>query len=100
MSPQGTPYVDIHDIHALALDKFGFRAEIGKMVEEAVELADAAIRYLNGKASKADLRQEIIGVESVVASVRSELGSDDDWERDTLAQARKLAEHLGRTLHV
>lgn len=79
---------------ARALAKWGLQAQLGKLVEELVEAADAAIKLMQGRVASTALMEEIIGVESVVQSVRGLLGQDWEWELLRADQEEKLLRHL------
>lgn len=84
------------EVHLLALQKFGYKGQLAALAEEAAELAAAACRLLNGKCDEFAVVEEVIGVESVVASIRAELADEGIWDHIRAEQRAKLCKNLER----
>lgn len=79
-----------------ALLKFGPRKQLLALAEELSEASAAVSRLLNAKGDKAALRDEIVDVQSVVASLDTWLGSDDEWREARKKKENKLRQVLDR----
>lgn len=81
-------------LQQLAMDTWGFHPQLAKLVEEAIEAAHAAIKVAQDKAPPSALISEIIGFQSVAASLHSSLGDEQEWAVEKKYQEDKLREHL------
>lgn len=80
------------EIHQRAFETWGFEAQLLALGEEAAELAAKVLRYQNDKCILADVVEEIIDVESLVASLKPNI--DADWEAVRQKKRAKLLSKL------
>lgn len=87
--------VAVGTIHDLARETWGVEVQVRALGEELCEAAAAAMRVLNGKASFADLREELVDVEALRLSIEDVLGTQEEWEADRERKRAKLGAKLG-----
>ena len=83
-------------MQARALRVFGVQAQLLQLAEELSEAAAAVARLANGKGDSWDAIEELVDVESVVASLRDHLGTPETWAGIRSVKEDKLREVLER----
>lgn len=79
-----------------ALATWGEHTQLLTLLEELTEATSALARFLNQKDGASQLREEIVDVEAVVASLRDVLGSPSEWREDRERKTAKLAAKLAK----
>lgn len=93
--PSKKQVVSRERLQRLALKTYGADRQLLQLAEELSEASAAVVRFMNKKSDARPVIEEIVDVESVVASLRDHLADDVLWENMRKVKAEKLAFILG-----
>lgn len=82
------------EVHARARRVWGRDAQLIALAEELSEAAASVCRFLNGKGTLEEVREELVDVDSLKLSLRSDLGTHEEWTLMTQEKRAKLLAKL------